>query len=133
MDLFEWFGDVNIGQNRDQEELSDESAMNGLRYIYQMKTDDERSGVQIERSDELEMKLRIGDVIKCQREDTKVAKTIDEHVEGAKSRFRLENNKMKMRKGTNYGSLSGYHCDVKREWDRSGTPKGQKPCLGTQC
>ncbi|CAG8700429.1 32106_t:CDS:2 [Gigaspora margarita] len=87
--LFEWFGDVNICQDCDQEEIKNESA------------------------------LRIGDVTKCQSEDAKVAKTINEHIEGAKGRFRLENDKMKMRKGTNYGLLSGYHCNVKHEWDRS--------------
>ncbi|CAG8473514.1 26324_t:CDS:2 [Gigaspora margarita] len=39
----------------------------------------------------------------------------------------IENDRMELRKETNYELLSRFHSDVRHEWDRSSTLKGQKP------
>ncbi|CAG8741127.1 17551_t:CDS:2 [Gigaspora rosea] len=81
---------LNVKKN-DKNEIEVESksgiisTMNSLGYIDRIKTDNEKSDVCIEQSDELEMvKLRASNMTKCLCEDAKVAEAIDEHVENAK-------------------------------------------------
>ncbi|CAG8809127.1 31407_t:CDS:2 [Gigaspora margarita] len=65
--------------------------------------DNERSGVRIERSDELEIGAK-----------------------GCLVRIRFENNNMKVRRGTNYASLIEYNYDIKHGRNKNIRPKAQK-------
>ncbi|CAG8729103.1 6693_t:CDS:2, partial [Ambispora leptoticha] len=90
-----------------------------------IEADDKRSGAGI-------IKPQSGDRTESSSEDVNADRT-DGNVEDTKDLLRTSRSKdddMKLRKGSNYGLLTRCHCDVKRGWDRSDTPKAQRPCAG---